>query len=107
MFRESVGFTSTHGSTSLLRNRRPGCPATLSAVHAANGLALDTCVNGLAVNVLAHAAVRPTAATAIMPVTVSMRRMRHLLTALRDVRRCLRMTEGVGFQMVHTASTAT
>src|SRR6266404_6995116 len=98
MFRGSVGFTSTSGSTSLLRNSRPGCPATLSAVQWANGLAPDTCVNGPAVNVLAHTAVRPAAATAIMPVTVSMRRMRHLLTALRDVRRCLRMTEGAVFR---------
>src|SRR5882672_10815352 len=94
MFRGSVGFTSTSGSTSLLTKSTPGCLVTFSAVQSANGLALDTCVNGLAMNVLAHAAVRPTAATAITPVTVSMRRMRHLLTAVRDVRRCLRMTEG-------------
>src|SRR6266536_3555361 len=43
----SVGFTSTHGSTSLLRKFTPGCP---EISQPAKGLETDTTLSGLRVN---------------------------------------------------------
>src|SRR5262249_41846411 len=52
-----VGFTSTHGSTSLFRNTvrwpdgsRAIWPATSSAVHVANGLGPETCTSAPVTN---------------------------------------------------------
>src|SRR5437763_187564 len=52
----STGLTAMKGSTSLLGKTVPGWAETLSAVHAANGLAPDVCSSGETVAVVAQAA---------------------------------------------------
>src|SRR6266511_4451586 len=66
----SVGFTSTQGSTSVLAKFVPVCPE--SAVHAANGLAPETCIGVEAVKRPAHAA--PAASAPTTTTTVTRRR---------------------------------
>src|SRR6266536_4064046 len=74
MLLASVGFTSTQGSTSVLAKFVPVCPE--SAVHAANGLAPETCIGVEAVKRPAHAA-----AAASAPTTTTMVTRRRRLSA--------------------------
>src|SRR6266540_3712548 len=73
MLLASVGFTSTQGSTSVLAKFVPVCPE--SAVHAANGLAPETCIGVEAVKRPAHAAPAASAPTTTTKTATRRRRL--------------------------------
>src|SRR5919198_5651908 len=64
-----IGFTSTHGSTSVLAKFLPVCPE--SAVHEAKGLAPETCFGVDAVNTPAQATPAASTATASNPARIT------------------------------------